>query len=403
MELIESLTDTSRPTFLFGSTPPREGTSEEKARVSCAKFVARSATLATDGYIVYDIQEEKGRTESERPFPFRKTLDPSWYASLFHEHSAKHCIVYKSVVEDSMDNLNCWIDKAIQTHGHRAFNLVGAPTSKREYKGPTIQEAMDHVKSRNDCFFGCVSIPERHTKKGNEQHNMMKKINSGAQWFITQGIFDATAVIQLLHDYGAVCKEQGKVPRKVCLTFAPCGRVKTMTFIKWLGMNVPEAVHDRIMNAENPVEESIKVSVELLQYILEQTASCGVPIGISVESLSIFKEEIDAAHIMFTKLQATMLNHRGSPWSVKWYCVPSTLRNSSLENLALPITLSKTRSFGHVAGSVHQTPLNPPSPATLSEKSGSNLSKLDLFSIEGLLLVTLVTLGGVFVGRTLSK
>ena len=67
-QLSDSLKDSSRPSFLFGSTPPREGTTEEKARESCAKFASRSAVLATDGFIVYDIQDEAGRTEVERPF-----------------------------------------------------------------------------------------------------------------------------------------------------------------------------------------------------------------------------------------------------------------------------------------------------------------------------------------------
>ena len=39
--------------------------------VSSFKFASRSATLATDGFIVYDIQDEGGRTTTERPFPFR--------------------------------------------------------------------------------------------------------------------------------------------------------------------------------------------------------------------------------------------------------------------------------------------------------------------------------------------
>ena len=81
--LSDSLKDSSRPSFLFGSTPPREGTTEEKARESCAKFASRSAVLATDGFIVYDIQDEAGRTEMERPFPFRKTMDAALYASYF--------------------------------------------------------------------------------------------------------------------------------------------------------------------------------------------------------------------------------------------------------------------------------------------------------------------------------
>jgi hypothetical protein len=83
------------PTFLFGCTPPRDGTDVVKAETACEKFASRSAVLATDGFIVYDIQDEAGRTKMERPFPFRKTLDPSWYGSLFPSRSGKGCMIYK--------------------------------------------------------------------------------------------------------------------------------------------------------------------------------------------------------------------------------------------------------------------------------------------------------------------
>ena len=91
--LSDQLCDTTQPSFLFGSTPPRAGTEESKASESCKKFTHRSAVLATDGFIVYDIQDEAGRTTMERPFPFRKTLDPSWYGSLFPENSGKQTVV----------------------------------------------------------------------------------------------------------------------------------------------------------------------------------------------------------------------------------------------------------------------------------------------------------------------
>ena len=65
-----SLKDSARPVFLFGLTPPRDGTSEgmgyrrgckiyyimlfvEAAKEACLKFAQRSAVLATDGFIVY--------------------------------------------------------------------------------------------------------------------------------------------------------------------------------------------------------------------------------------------------------------------------------------------------------------------------------------------------------------
>ena len=320
-QLSDSLKDSSRPSFLFGSTPPREGTTEEKARESCAKFASRSAVLATDGFIVYDIQDEAGRTEMERPFPFRKTMDAALYASYFQGACGKQCVVYKCVVEKSLENFSEWLDNACNAYGHNAFTLVGAPTSSREYKGPSLVEAGMHTQARDDCDFGCVCIAERHTKKGNEDENMMRKTRAGAEWFITQGIFDAGPLIKLLHDYGALCKKEGVVPRKVILTFAPCGRPKTMTFIKWLGMSVPDSVEKRILEADSPVEESCKLLNELLVTILQESAGSGVPLGLNVESLSIFKEEINAAHTVFQTLQATLLNSRGSPWAVRWFCV----------------------------------------------------------------------------------
>ena len=184
--LSDILKDPSRPAFLFGSTPPREGTTVEKAKLTCAKFTARSAVLATDGFIVYDIQDEAGRTEMDRPFPFRKTMDAALYASYFKEQCTKECVVYKCVVEKSVEDFDEWVDKAVSNYGHNAFTLVGAPTSSREYKGPSLPDAGARVAARGDCDFGCVSIAERHTKKGNEDMNMFKKQTFGAEWFITQ-------------------------------------------------------------------------------------------------------------------------------------------------------------------------------------------------------------------------
>lgn len=57
---------------------------------------------------------------------------------------------------------------------------------------------------------------------------------------------------------------------------------------------------------------------DCLRRILLDTASSRVPLGVSVESVSIFREEIDAAHDLFTQLQAIMLDAHGSPWKVQW-------------------------------------------------------------------------------------
>ena len=77
-------------------------------------------------------------------------------------------------------------------------------------------------------------------------------------------IFDAQAITRLLVDYGELCRRSKVAPRKVILTFAPVGKPKTLAFIKWLGMHVPQATEERIFGAPSPVAESIAVLAELL-------------------------------------------------------------------------------------------------------------------------------------------
>ena len=306
--LSDALKDSSRPVFLFGSVPPKAGTTIEDAIQTCAKFTARSSVLATDGFIVYDIQDEGARTNVERPFPFRKTMDAAIYGALFPGLSGKQCVIYKSVVEDGAATFSDWIDTACGKYKHNAFNLVGSPTSRIQDTGLKLHEAGDIMKARKDCAFGCVAIAERHITKGNENINMLRKMEFGADWFITQGVFASGPISKLLNDYGDLCRQNNVVPKKVILTFAPCGRPKTLSFIKWLGMFVPEEVEKRIFDASVPVRESMVLLKEILLSILEATGNSGVPIGINVESLSIFKDEIDAAHDLFQSLQVSIIN-----------------------------------------------------------------------------------------------
>eukprot|EP01038_Epipyxis_sp_PR26KG_P009676 gene9676-13028_t len=401
------LQDPSRPVFLFGSTPPREGTSIEKAKESCKKFADRSAVLAIDGFIVYDIQDEGSRTEIERPFPFRKTMDPAIYASFFPTFSNKECVVYKSVVESSVEEFDKWVGNAIEVLGHSAFTLVGAPSSDVKYTGPTLQQAAERASLRDDCKIGCVAIPERHTTKKNEHLNMMRKSKFGAEWFITQGIFAAEPIIKLLNDYGSSCREQGLVPKKVVLTFAPCGRAKTMTFVKWLGMFVPQDVEDRLFASENPVKESVLILCEILKTILEQTAGSGVPIGINVESLSIFREEIDAASELFQKLQAILLNSKGSPWAIRWFSVEKLKHLKSIsvkiksENNLLEIT---NKSSNEVLSELVLNSSEHVSPVMSGpnlQSAGNNSNKSSEYSPKTIFYakITLAVMIGVLIGR----
>jgi hypothetical protein len=95
------------------------------------------------------------------------------------------------VVENSVEEFDAWLDTAINTYGHKTFNLVGAASSSLQFSGPTLQQAGERTTARDDCHFGCVTIAERHTSKGNEHQNQFRKSQFGAEWFITQGLLSS--------------------------------------------------------------------------------------------------------------------------------------------------------------------------------------------------------------------
>ena len=59
-------------------------------------------------------------------------------------------------------------------------------------------------------------------------------------------------------------------------------------------------------------QESIEICCEAMSRILEQAGQCGVPLGLSVESVSGFREEIDGCFELFRRLQSLMLDSKGA-------------------------------------------------------------------------------------------
>ena len=71
--LVDKIKNKESGIVLYGITPPKKGTALEKIEEIAARQIERLQDLNIDGLILYDIQDEKSRTEVERPFPFMGT------------------------------------------------------------------------------------------------------------------------------------------------------------------------------------------------------------------------------------------------------------------------------------------------------------------------------------------
>jgi hypothetical protein len=280
------LLDPRSAVLLYGTTPPRAGTADDAVRTAAEKLAARLASLPLDGVVVYDIQDETGRTASPRPFPFAGTIDPRDYARLL----GLPTIVYKALGSIDEAAWRTWL--AATAPLHPLVSVVGRPTSGVRHALPlsrAIRIAAEH------CTVGGVAIAERHTAERSESARLLAKGIEGCGYFISQTVYHAEATIRLLADYARDCRGAGVTPRRVVLSFAPVGREKTLAFLHWLGVRVAPETAQAILGAAQPLDKSIEICRDNLRRILDQPYAAEIPLGINVESVSINRDEIDAS------------------------------------------------------------------------------------------------------------
>lgn len=311
MSLEAKLADPRQPVLLYGTTPPRTGSAEDAVRGIGAKLVERLRRLPLDAIVVYDIQDESGRTAAQRPFAFTGTVDPRVYARLIAELAAQPTITYKCVGTMDEAAWDGWLAETARDFGIRFLSIVGRPVSSTGYPlalSRAIRLAAEH---RSRFTVGAVVIAERHTQQRSESARMLAKGLQGCGYFISQTVYRPHATERLLRDYLRDCRGAGVEPRRVILTFSPVGREKTLTFLQWLGVQVPEETARAIFGAANPLAQSIEICRANLRRILERGYNAAIPIGVNVESVSINRDEIDASIDLAHALREILDEHVG--------------------------------------------------------------------------------------------
>jgi len=305
MDLRARLADRRAPVFLYGTTPPRSGATPAQVNDAADKLAARVQPLALDGVVVYDIQDESGRTSQPRPFPFIGTVDPRRYATLLRERTGLTPITYKALGAMEEAAWQAWLVESAQAD-LRVVSVVGRPTSGVRY--PLALARAVRLAAEHPARFtiGGVAIAERHTEERSESARLLAKAVEGCTYFISQTVYQAAPTQRLLRDYLRDCRGAGIAPRRIVLTFAPCGREKTLAFVRWLGVNVAPETERAILDAGNPLAKSIEICRDNLRRILEQPYAADIPLGVNVESVSINRDEIDASIDLFHALREVM-------------------------------------------------------------------------------------------------
>jgi hypothetical protein len=288
---------------LYGTTPPRSGSSEELIAGAAAKLVARVQALPVDGFVVYDLQDESSRTDVPRPFPFVPTVDARGYAMRLRAQTGKAAIAYKCIGALTEAEWQRWLVESIDRVGLELLSIVGRPSSRGAPYPMSLRRAYALAAAhRPRLTLGGVAIAERHGGGHDEARRILDKAALGCDFFVSQAVYQPATTIRLIEDYARLCREAGVTPRRVVLTFVPCGREKTLAFMKWLGIAVPPETESAILGSPSPLTKSIEICRASLARILDEAGAGTVPLGINTESVSIHRDEIDASIDLFHAL-----------------------------------------------------------------------------------------------------
>lgn len=293
MDLAARIRDRQGRFVLFALTPPRQSTAPERVAEIAAATKARLRPLDLDGLVLYDIDDESSRNPAERPFPFTPTLDPAAYLSGDLGDWETPVVVYRAVGKYQPDSLEGWVGQ--QDAARTLSVLVGAASSDSQ-PALTLGEAQQLASAVNpDLLIGGVAIPERHTRRGNEHERLLAKQAAGCRFFVTQVVYDVNAAKNLVSDYAYACRDAGIDPVPIVFTFSVCGSMKTLEFLRWLGVDVPRWIENDLRHAEDTLQASFEQALAAATELVAYCERLGVPFGLNIESVSIRKVEIETS------------------------------------------------------------------------------------------------------------
>jgi hypothetical protein len=286
--------------LLFGMTPPRRSSTYGERQRIADVTLERLRPLDLDGLIIYDIADETDRNIHERPFPYLPTVDP---ADFYTDHLAdwvRPVIVYRCVGKYPSADIESWL--LTQQPARVASVFVGAPSGSSPVLTdlPRAQALWSRV--RPELLLGGVAIPERHAARQQEHRRLIAKQAKGCSFFVTQVVYDVNAAKDLVSDYHYACIEAGVDAVPIIFTLSVCGSMKTLEFLRWLGVVVPRWMENALAHAGDTLSESYDQCLATSHELAAFCDRLNMPYGFNVESVSNRKAEIEttvrlAAHL----------------------------------------------------------------------------------------------------------
>ena len=294
--------------LLYGITPPKAGTTPERVAEIAQKTSERLTALDIDALVVYDVQDESARTTEERPFPFINALNPLSFAADHLGTLNAPKIIYRPAGKFSAAELTDWLDELHERQFYPVF--VGVPAPDYPVKTSLPEAYQLWSRHQDTSVVGAVTIPERHNVLKDEDVRMLDKMHCGVSYFISQCVFNLDYAKQVIEDLAIRCSGQQVKPPTIIFTITACGSTKTLQFMEWLGIHVPDELKEELKTSDDMLEKSVQICLDIASELTTYCLERSIPFGFNIESVAIRKAEIEAS-IYITNRIGQMLIEKG--------------------------------------------------------------------------------------------
>jgi 5,10-methylenetetrahydrofolate reductase len=202
-------------------------------------------------------------------------------------------VVYRAVGKYPEADLRSWLDTQ---DPERLLSVFVGAASRNKQAATSLTRAQElRADVSPDLLLGGVAIPERHTRRREEHLRLIAKQESGCSFFVTQVVYDINAAKDLVSDYRYECLARGLSPVPIVFTFSVCGSMKTLEFLKWLGVHVPRWIENDLKHADDTLDASHEQALVTARELIAYCRRLDVPFGLNVESVSIRRSEIESS------------------------------------------------------------------------------------------------------------
>ncbi|MFA6097958.1 MAG: hypothetical protein WCV50_04130 [Patescibacteria group bacterium] len=313
----EKVKDPSYYPVLYEMLPP-PGNGNHSASQAFLKVLDKIFhNVRIDAINIPEIHEEKGQSGQKEVQTFDKAVPRQFAREILKHRKDFEVIINHVVVHQPPEIFHQWAAETYDEFGLKNLILVGGESPKIKYPGPTVTEAAEYLRDKyvsgvkdNKCaLLGGITIPtRRHAQvEQDEPARLVKKSQSGIEFFTSQVIYEAETTKSLLSAYNTYCHKAGVKPKRIFISFAPVSTPKDIKFLRWLGVSIPEEVEQHLLEGWVGMGwRSVELCQEILSDILNHIRKfkLKVPIGINVEH--IMKYNVELSKELLVNLSETL-------------------------------------------------------------------------------------------------